>query len=585
MLSSRRVRLSVLGGFVSLVVLGVAWIGWQVWQVNRDLADAVAHAEALRSAVEAGDDAAIDQELADLQAASQAAADGTSGVTWSLLTHVPVYGDDARGVRLASEVVDDLAHDGIEPLINAALDLERLLPRNGTVPIDAIDDLVGPVTQAADAFAAADDALAAEETAGYESRLRTKYDDLHAEIARATDAMAAAETAVAVLPTMLGDDSAQEHLLVFQNNAEVRATGGLPGSVALLGADAGTLTIQRQVAVASLARAEEPVLPITDSERKLFDDVPASYFQSANMLPDVPRVADLMTARWQQEFPRDQVAGVILVDTVALSYVIDAVGPITVDGVTLDGDNLVDELLHNTYLRIDDPVEQDEFFAEVARAAFEKFTTGADNPTGLIRALGRATDEGRVYVHSFDADVQAELSGTAIAGEFADADSQPSTTPEVAVTVNDTTASKMSYFLRYDLDVSTTYCTDGVQGLSAKMRLHSTAPVDASSLPEAIIGGDDYGQVPGSQIVTVRIYGPVGGKVGELELNAKPENLVKVDQDGRPVGMTYIELKPGQTVDLSWSMTTADDATGDVDVSVTPSIERGTLGGSVPSAC
>ena len=40
---------------------------------------------------------------------------------------------------------------------------------------------------------------------------------------------------------MAGADGPRDYLLVFQNNAEIRATGGLPGSWARLHAEDGKL--------------------------------------------------------------------------------------------------------------------------------------------------------------------------------------------------------------------------------------------------------------------------------------------------------------------------------------------------------
>ena len=58
--------------------------------------------------------------------------------------------------------------------------------------------------------------------------------------------LATADRALQVLPTMLGRDEPKNWLLVFQNNAEVRATGGLPGAISVVTADDGELSRNRQ---------------------------------------------------------------------------------------------------------------------------------------------------------------------------------------------------------------------------------------------------------------------------------------------------------------------------------------------------
>ncbi len=92
----RTILLLILG----VVLVGALWVGWLAWRVNTDLNASVSDVERLQTALEAGDDAGVDEALEDLQDHSASAADRTDGLTWSLLTHLPHYGDDADGVRL-----------------------------------------------------------------------------------------------------------------------------------------------------------------------------------------------------------------------------------------------------------------------------------------------------------------------------------------------------------------------------------------------------------------------------------------------------------------------------------------------------
>lgn len=582
MLTSRMARWTLLGAG-AVVVLVAAWAGWQAWRVDRDLDAAISHADAFRGAIAAGDREAVATELAALEESSAAAADRTSGPTWSLLTRLPVVGDDATGVRVASEVVRDLADDGLGPLAAVSDDLAQLLPRDGAVPLGRLHELRQPVADARRSFADAQERLAAEDASGYTADLRARYRDLEEQVGRAAAAMTSAERALELLPTMLGEDRPRRFLLVFQNNAEIRATGGLPGAVALLESEDGRVELGRQTSGAAFGRAEQLPLPLTPAETALYDDVLGAYFLSSNMTPDFPRAAGLWAARWEQTRPRDRIDGVIAIDTVALSYVLAATGPIEVDDVTLDAGNVVDVLLHGTYLRIEDPDRQDAFFAKVAATAFEQFTSGGGDPRGLLDGLARATAERRVLVHSFDPAEQASLAGTPIAGELV---TDPAVrSPQVDVTVNDTTGAKMSYFLRYDVGVRATYCTDGVQGLTGRARIWSAAPADAARLPDYVTGGGALGTAPGRQLTTLRIYGPVGGTVDDVTLNAEPMDVIEVDQDGRPVAMTYVELGPGETVDLTWTMTGGEGQTAATELDVTPTVEKGTFSRTVPSRC
>ncbi|GAA3530812.1 DUF4012 domain-containing protein [Nocardioides daeguensis] len=567
----------------AVAVLGLLWCGWTAWQVNRDLDEAVARGHAIQAAVEARDTASLDRELTALREASAAAADRTSGFTWSVLGRVPVLGDDARGIETTSRVLADLARDGVEPLVSASDRFEELLPRGGALDVGVAEELADPVARAHRAFAAADADLTAVDASGFVGRLHRQFTDFRDQVAEASDALGSAETATRVLPTMLGAEGPRRYLLVFENNAEIRGTGGLAGAVSYVEAADGRLELRGHVAASSLGEAPAPVLPLSGAEQELYGDVLGTYAMNATMTPDAPRAAALLKARWEREFPGQRVDGVVLLDALAIGYLLDATGPVNVDGVQITGANAVDELLHTTYLRLPEPARQDAFFAEVAAATFAKFTSGLGNPTGVLEALGRATDERRVLVHAFDDAVQQELAGTPIAGELAtDPESEDA---QVAVTLNDMTGAKMSYYLRYDVDVSATACRGSAQTYSAKARISSVAPPEAATLPDYITGGGTYGPQPGTQVLAVRVFGPVGGEVSDLEFNGVASEAVEVDQDGRPVAMTYVQLTPGQTVDLAWKMKSGAGQTGDTALAVTPTIERKDSTRTLPSAC
>ena len=63
------------------------------------------------------------------------------------------------------------------------------------------------------------------------------------------------------MPALLGGSGPRDYLLVFQNNAELRATGGLPGVMSLIHAENGRVDITRQASAGAMGELDEPVLP------------------------------------------------------------------------------------------------------------------------------------------------------------------------------------------------------------------------------------------------------------------------------------------------------------------------------------
>jgi hypothetical protein len=573
----------LLAGVIVLLLLAVgAYAGWLLWSTARSLSSAADEAHSLRAAVEAGDDEAIDAAFATLSDKASAAEDSTDSPVWSLLTHVPGFGDDARGVRVVSRAAADLTSGGLADLAHQAGDLDALLPAGGGIDVATVQRLQQPVADGHAALARADEQLSTEDPSGYVDSLKVKYRDLHREIRGAARALGVADKAMRVLPSMLGTDGPRHYLLVMQNNAEIRATGGLPGAVSLVTADGGKLALTKQVAGNSFGESDTPALPLSKEEIALYGEQLGSYFVDANFTPDFPRTAALMKARWEQ-VEGGKIDGVISIDPVALSYLLRATGPISADGVRISADNAVDELLHNVYVRIPEPADQDVFFRQVAAAVFEKLTSGAGDRSTLLSALDQGARERRLLIHDFHQDDQQVFAGTAVAGELSPADVE---SPQVGIFFNDSTGAKMSYYLRYDARVRATSCQDGVQSFAGKLTVKSTAPADAATLPDYITGGGDYGIDPGNQIVNVQIYGPAGGAVGEIQTNGeKDEAQQAASINGRPVRQLWVFLKPGETADVSWTMTSGADQPGAARLSVTPSVEAGSKSMTVTSAC
>ncbi|GAB3855689.1 DUF4012 domain-containing protein [Nocardioides maradonensis] len=486
-------------------------------------------------------------------------------------------------MRVTSRVLDDLAGQGIEPLVAVSHRVDGLLPKNGAIDLEAFRALRRPVAQAQASFARADQELSAQDSSGYVGPLAARFTEFRDDVHSAATALASADRATTLLPTLLGDRRPRTYLLALENNAEVRGTGGLPGVVVYLRARDGHLSIVREASGASFGQTAKPALPLTKPERTLYSSLLGTDFRDMTMTPDVPRAAALMRARSEQRFPATRLDGVVMVDTVTMAYLLDATGPIDVAGVHLTGADVVDELLHRTYLRLPDPAQQDLFFAGVAATAFQRFTDGAGSPKALMSALSRATSERRLAVHLFDDAQQQDLSGTAIAGEL-----DPPTDddrPRVAVTLNDTTGAKMSYYLRSAVQVSPTSCTGGTQQLTGQATLSSTAPKDAARLPAYITGGGVYGIQPGSQLVALRIFAPTGGSLSGFTIDGRKSHLETVDQDGRQVGMTFLQLDPGQQVHVGWTMSAGAGQRGGAVVTTTPSIEEQPSVTTLASAC
>ena len=584
----RRRRLLVAGGVLAgCVVLAVAWFGWTARHVYDDLSTARTEGRTLRDALAEGDVERARRALVAFQEASDDAADSTGSLPWAAVAWVPFLGDDTAALATVSDVLADLGRTGVAPLLDSAeqLTARAYAPTDGQFPIERIAALEEPATRGHDAFSEGVARLGEHDPGDLVGPLAAAYVDLRTQVGAGEEALATAERASRLMPTFLGGEGERHYLYVFQNNAESRSTGGLPGSVSLVQAVDGQVEIVEQSSGAAFGRRETPVLPLSPDEQALYGDGLGTYFLDANFTPDMPRAAALWGARWEERFG-GRVDGIFTVDPVTLSYLLEATGPVTVSGVELGAGNVIETVESSVYLNQPDPALQDEFLNDVAKKVFDTFAAGRGDQVGVIRALVRGVDEGRVRIHSFDEGDQAVVAGTAIAGELLGPDPRR---PQVGVYLNDGTGSKMSYYLDYEVDVAAVGCTRDRQRLLGRMRITSDTPSDVTSLPQAVTGYDGARAAEverGQQVVVTHVMAPRGAEIGEVTLDGERLDRPVLERLGdRRVLPLSLLLSPGQTHDLTWRMSTAPGQDSDVDVSVTPGRHPETESSVVPTAC
>jgi hypothetical protein len=172
----------------------------------------------------------------------------------------------------------------------------------------------------------------------------------------------AAADAASVLPAMMGEQSARRYLLLIQNNAESRATGGIPGALAVLNVDKGKLSLDSQTSATAMG-AFNPVISVDPEQSSIFSARLGKFMQDVNLTPDFPTAAHTAQAMWKTE-TGEQLDGVLSIDPVALSYILDATGPVRLNDphlqevsqgklpTELTSKNVVPTLLSDVYSKI-----------------------------------------------------------------------------------------------------------------------------------------------------------------------------------------------------------------------------------------
>ena len=549
----QRIALWTVAAVVAILLFMTLWVTVRALAARDELLGAVPLARTIASNALSATGKDISADVEDLQGRASTAASLTSDPIWRAAEGVPMLGANLTAFRQAASMIEQVTGDALPPLANLAstFTVDSLSPNDGAFDLQPFRDAA---PQLGEARAGLDSAatLAAEiDTTNTVTQIGEAVDQLIDLVDEAKGIVTGLDTAASLLPQMLGADGPRNYLLLSLNNAELRATGGIPGAVAVVSANNGKLALGAQATASSLGEYDAPVLPLTGSEQTLYQNILGTYMQDVTFTPDFARSGALAQAMWQQSTGQT-VDGVIALDPVALSYLLEATGPIETDaGLTLSADNAVDVLLSDVYAQFEEPTGQDKFFAGVTGQIFAAMTGGTADKAALVSALVRSADEGRIHLWSANAEEHEQLKGLPVAGAL------PVNTEETTgfgVYLNDATGAKMDYYLRGAIGIGSAVCrVDQRPNFEVRVNLNSTAPADAAtSLPAYVTGAGAFGVAPGNIRTNIFVYAPEGAIVYSVTIDGAEHAFVAAEHDGRPVAGVTVEIPPGQRSDLSF---------------------------------
>jgi hypothetical protein len=548
---SRRRILVPAAGLAVVLVIGLGLFGEHGRQAKNHLEIAAGLFVQLQQQVLDADVAAARGTLAALQSETKAARDATDGFGWRAAGHLPLVGDDLRAVATVSAVLDDLAGNGLPALlaVAAGLDPANLAPQRGRIDVASLSRAAPQIAGGLAVIRRAQRSVAGIRVDGLIGRLGTAVTLLSDGLAKAERLTETADRAARLLPTMLGSNGPRTYLVLFQNNAEIRATGGMPGAYIVISADAGAIEVVDQgTATSDLGIFDRPVLTLGEDMEALYTERPAVFPADVNLSPDFPTAALLAQVMYQKR-KGVRVDGVMATDPVALSYLLRVTGAVKLPGGdSLTSENAVRMLLSEAYVKYPDALGQDAFFAGAAHAVFLALLNGQGDPKGIPTELARAAGERRLLVWSADKAEEAILSGTVLAGRMPDDDAG---NPTVGVFLNDGSGAKLDYYLTHAAALSVGGCMeDGSRELRLRLTVGSTAP--DRGLPAAVTGlalsGDSH-----TSRTNIMVFSPTGGAVVAVSLDGRELDFGSGLERDRGVGVITVDLPPGgkKTYDIA----------------------------------
>lgn len=575
---TRRLLVTILGGFFLLLVV-IFLIG------------AVVAARAVNAAKGDGNDVVAALNAGKLPQAHEAArrlredagtaVSATDDPLWWIGSKVPFVGANVAAVRDSATALNTIASTSLPVLLDLAGEVDNgsLRPRDGRVDPAAFTRFAPRVRQAASALDGPASAVEKIDTGDLLPPFDSLMGEVQSRVEQAYQAIKAAANAFEVMPTMLGGHGPRDYLLLVQNPAEIRATGGLPGTWAIIHADNGRLTMTDTTFLGDLVRYSDRI-PLSTGEAQLFGTDFGTIPNDITGTPDFPRVAQIAAAIEKRRGV--SVSAVFSVDPIALGYVLGGTGPIALQpGVQLTSANTAHYLLNALYQQIPDPGAQNEAFSLVARKTFAALVGGQGSQVNAIRGLVQAVGQRRVFAWSSDPVIARSLKGDALSGSFPQ---DTGKTPQVGVYLNDAVAGKPEYYLQQASSVKATGCHDGVQTLKLQTSFRSTMPTNAASLSQWIVGDGSFAK-KGHIYMVMYIAAPWRGSVQSLEVNGQQLTVTSNVLNGRQMATYPIDLAPGQIATVTATLRTGPGQSAPGKLSWTPGMSLRSNPSTFASAC
>lgn len=132
-------------------------------------------------------------------------------------------------------------------------------------------------------------------------------------------------------PYILGLDSPRKYLVIFQNDAELRATGGFMTAYAVISIDKGKISVIQSEDIYTLDAKFTKKIPAPEPIVNYLPKVPYWYMRDQNLSPDFKVSMDTFFPNYQLT-NSPAVDGVFTVDTQVLVELLKITGPIGVPG-------------------------------------------------------------------------------------------------------------------------------------------------------------------------------------------------------------------------------------------------------------
>ncbi len=550
----------------------------QAFQVRDDLSQAREKIAQVVPLVQAGDTAQVEQLSTEITALTASANKTASNDLWSFASAIPWVGANVTAVSETTKAVHVLVQDAMPIALDllTVADVDNFKVEGGGINLEPFRAAMPQIPALRAAFDEAKSHVDKIDRAEIHPLVEENIGQLVDIIDEATPALAFAEEQLPIVIGVLGGDGPRNYALLFQNNAEIRATGGNPGAGAVLKVDNGKVTMRDDPAalsfMASGPRGYYPQSLDDPSKMGIFEPDTWKYSQNYTRTPDFADTADLMGGLWSKTVG-GKLDGIISLDPVTLSYMLKVAGPVAVPGESaqVTADNAVKLLLSDSYERFGGRGDlADVYFAGISAAVFSKVMGGGWEPLAMLEQLQKAADEQRVYAWFADPAEEAMAAELGIDGPVLDSAEKET---QLGIYLNDSSHSKLEYYLSNKITVT---CSTEKRTVTTSIAMKNSVP--SANLSDYTLGARNrsWGYPRTTMFLDVIGMSVPGGKLTST-------NPAAGDRDGwdrsgvyntRETRSLFVTIPMGESRTVSFTSTVPEGAASALDVRYSPTVTQ-----------
>lgn len=512
--------------------------------------------------------AAAAQKIDETASAMQSEMDGP---LWGLASALPVVGPDIQNVRTVVATLKDASSNALVPLTGAlvANPPSALITSEGSIDVAALSLLLDSLQQAAPVMQRCTDTLSDMTPMNIE-QLEAVMGPAREKIVGINDTFQQANAFAPLVGTLLGVDGERRYLIAAQNSAEIRSSGGFPGSMGILKLDNGAISLDDFATVYDMLTDTTPSsIQLTEGEQALFGNwmmVP----RDAGFDPDFPTVANIWAASYKAN-TGNSVDGVIGITPCVVQKILAITGPIKLsDGTELNGQNATKVLQHDLYWKYlsGTPSQNgneicDALFAEAADLSFKNLVGNMNSDT-LMKFAGIMTEcmaNRETMLWLTDEADQLTIQEIGWSGSL---DTTPES-PAVGVFFNLWIGSKLGWYLDLNNEIlSSTVNADGTVSYEVKTTFTNTVTQQEVYDGGSYIMGKLDGYESGDMIPQIYLYAPAGGTITNIN-TSDGSTLSFATQDGLEAYLWFRpSMRPNKGISVTYTVTTAPNPEEDL---------------------